>query len=207
MKCKLVSISCIALLSAFSTFTSVAQPGSPYLGVQAGYGGIQMPTISEGGMKTERYNGVALGVDGGYLFNINQKFKVGPEVGYKSYGDNTYKLSTISYTYCGHYFDILANAHYYFNANWHLIGKIGAAVVKQVETDDLGSSKGIKENIALLPEVVLGVGYNFNAQMGINISYNAVIGSSIPAESVGGLSNRKVASVNTAMLGFTYSFA
>lgn len=212
MNNKILSFSCIALLSSLSTLATAASLGIPYVGVQAGFGGMDTPTINATGTTTEKYNGVALGVDGGYLFSVSHHFKVGPELGFKGYADNTYKSPTTPYfpgvtrvTYSGNYFDVLVNAQYNLNAKWNLIGKVGGAIVQQLETDT-GTTYGKKESNAILPEIVLGVGYNITPQMNINASYNGVIGTKIPKESVGGITNTSVASVNTYMLGFTYSF-
>lgn len=211
-------LSLVLITALFSTMLSAAAApqklkGIPYVGAQVGYGGANTPELNITGMHTKIHDGVALGIEAGYLFNISHNFKLGPEFGYKSYPNNTYKSDipyqgdTLNVTYSGHYFDLLANAEYYFKANWSLFTKVGAAAVTQEETDDKGTRKGKKDNNAIFPQLVFGVGYHFTPQMSVNLSFDHVFGSTIPDESVGDVSSKKVASITTYMLGFTYSFA
>lgn len=215
MKTKLLIIATAAALMGASVYAAPAATttksitGAPYIGAQIGFGGMQTPKLDANDGVIYNVGGVAGGVYGGYLFNMSKQFKLGAELGYKTYANNTYGDSnTAEAVYDGSYIDLLANAQYFFNDNFSLIGKAGLASVSQKETlSAVGLVTKSNSVSSVLPEVALGLGYKFNTNLGLNLTYNAVLGQSISEKDMGDLSNEKVVSVNTIMLGLNYSFA
>jgi hypothetical protein len=109
-----LSIKCTLIFSALILGNAaLAVTSQPYVAVQLGYGNMQTGNYqapegndSIGAISIAQTNGgFAYRVAGGYLFDINDKFKIGPEMGYLGYTKNEYKVSvdninvaTLSYT-------------------------------------------------------------------------------------------------------------
>lgn len=210
-----------------------AVPGF-YMGVGLGYGGMNTPELNgtdkmgpisyrlDG--STEKIHGIAGQIYAGYLWAIphTQGLKAGLETGFNSYAKNRYTLMWLfgfgqtDWTYSGYNIDLLGVARYNVaNTGFNIFGKAGAAYVSQTFTmnDNIAwiYSGPTTSNTAhkVLPKVALGVGYDFNQNVGINLIYDHIFGAqpchiSDPHRSVSKMN--QVASVSTFTTGITYHF-
>jgi len=211
--------------------------GGIYVGGSLGYGGMDTPKknmplsdIAQSGSYKLRH-GVAYRIDGGYLFPVASHFLLGAELGYTGYPKNQYKLGLghkiySHLTYAGSMFDALLVAKYYIGTHFNMFGKAGAAYVSQKTSWDLyNNNKGeassnsfVKKSHKILPEVAVGLGYDFTPSLGVDVTYSHVFGKKPNFTNTAdihtgpdttGLQNdlSQVASVNTVLVGLTYKFS
>ncbi|MGD9153355.1 MAG: outer membrane beta-barrel protein [Gammaproteobacteria bacterium] len=229
-----VGVSSAAVSAAPSNNTGITLPGF-YVGVGAGYGGMytklssadkRMGTIYGG--HSEKTRGFAARGSLGYLWALPQvqNFQLGAELGYNYYPKNKYSIGTAprySWNYKGWNADLLAVGKYNFNnTGFNIIGKAGAAYIRQkttiVDTSPMGvevsPAAGSYTKKAVKPEAAIGVGYDINQNIGINLIYSHIFGSKPknPTTVIAGspLANAKdytkIASVDTILLNVTYHF-
>jgi outer membrane immunogenic protein len=202
-------------------------PGA-YVGVGAGWGGMNTPKLNQAdknlvgarGTHSQDLRGFAARVYGGYLWALPQvqNLQLGAELGYNYYPKNKYSLSTVngtdSWNYKGYNIDLLGVAKYNFGTSgFNALGKIGPAYVHQKSTFTRGlmvipaNLGGSKNQVKL--EGALGVGYDINQNVDVNVIYAHVFGSKPGHVSDVGITRagmNKVASVDTVLLTVAYHF-
>lgn len=194
---------------------TAAHAEGAYVGLQGGMGGMHMDedAAKNVGFKTKYSNSIAYRLSAGYLFGDQMSY--GVEFGYANYGDNTDTVPGLELKHKGSYFDLLAVAKYNFNNSQsgegaYVVGKAGVARLSQKTTGTIAdkSQVFIDEN-KFKPEVAVGVGYNFNKNLGLDVSFHHVFAdgkTSYYAPSKD-LVDKKMADVNLLMVGLNYNFS
>lgn len=192
----------------------------PYLGFQAGIGGMDTKKLSKE-TKTafpdehkQAIDNRAIGrISGGYSW-VQDFFQYGLEIGFMAYEDNTYRLNNEGcaqhkYKYEGHTVDLLAVIQYYLANNFSAIGKVGPAYVTQKFEQEI-APKTSQSKHKLLPEVSIGISYGFNQNWSVDLTYSHIFGKS-PKEFADVSYDidskdlyKNVASVNALMIGVQY---
>jgi outer membrane autotransporter protein len=175
-----------------------------YVGLGAGYGGMDTPKISsemKSGADVTGYSediqGFVASAYGGYLWDCPkvQNLKYGLEVGYDYYPDNKYQLRhrilpppepdinmpdiNMRWRYEGYNVHLLGVLRYNVaQSQWNIFAKAGAAYASQKYTfDDTQTSMHYsKKRNSILPKVVAGVGYDFTPHIGVNVMGEYVFG-------------------------------
>ena len=151
--------------------------------------------------------GGVLNVYGGYLFAVNSRFAIGPELGYVTYSNNTYTFGNIEkFTYSGYTLDLLANATYAIDQRAYIFGKIGVAYV----TQNLSLNRAVGESTSqtrqvVLPEARLGIGMRFSTHFAAEVSLLGIAGEDKP-NVLDANTQTKIAPVGAVMLGIQYRF-
>lgn len=147
--------------------------------------------------KTDQ-NGVGADIHFGYLFPITDSFSIGPEVGI---GKNFYKPKYKTYVSYNHddtfgiksevdtklYVPILLRAQLQLNDELYVFGKVGAAymdqkvttsVYRQIPEINFHSEAEVshESNKRWVGNYGVGMGYNINQNLGLEISYNYLDG-------------------------------
>lgn len=207
-------------LVALSSF-SAAQAGNdcaggqgaaagPYIGIALGTGGMDTPELTDTMKSFGNYSENLRGFAGrgylGYLFG--EDFKYGAELGFSLYPDNKYSAGAANWKYSGYNFDLLAILKYNFS-NFNIFGKAGGAFVSQ-KFDFDNNSRAIFYNTTknkLLPEIAVGLGYDFKRNFGIDITYSHIFGEKLDYNNLRTWDDWSPAvSVNMLTLGLTYHF-
>lgn len=111
------------------------------------------------------------------------------------------------FNYTGHTRDILLNMHYVITPKFYGIGKVGVAYVQQkFKLSTVNPTLIEATKTKSLPEVTLGIGYNFNRHIGITGTINNTFGGERPVEKTTIPGFESVANVSTIMFGLHYSF-
>jgi outer membrane immunogenic protein len=137
----------------------------------------------------------------GQLWGDNN-FNYGLEGGFRYFSHADTDLLFIDTTYKGYDLDLLGVAKYTFNSGFSLFAKAGGAYVHQTVTGSVdGTSFSTSESgSAIAPELALGMGYQFNSGVALNLTADTIF--------AGGPSNSNpVATVNSMLLGLSYRFA
>lgn len=217
---------------------ALAVTSSFYLAAGLGVGGMntqnqdleKMPASPMWGDSYHRRHespwGLAWQVNGGYLFKINDRLLLGPELGYTGYHSNSYEaydsfpsstgVSDYKLKYSGYNLSLLAVAKYYFH-RFNLLGKAGIAYVNQTATasNDYVSAAGLSKSKltkgAVKPEIAIGLGYDFTPQLGFALTYYHIFGNTPSFKINNGATPgdngvNKIASVNVALLTIIYKF-
>lgn len=220
-KYALISIMALSASAAMAktTFTSNTDTqGNPYVGFELGMGGLDTPDISAdtpastntsitGFNLDEKHQGFGYHIYGGYLFNVNNRLSVGPEVGYAMPTENTYTATInslalpISVIYTPTYIDLLASAKLKLSSRFSMIAKLGvASVTQKIDVAILGVSQG--QEIA--PEGVLGAAYDVNDSISLTANVDKVFTDGMTKKNY--LNPDEFASITTYNLGMTYAF-
>ena len=191
--------------------------GHPYVGFEIGMGGLNTPDIDANtpasknaavsGLNTdEEHQGFGYHVYGGYLFNINNRLSIGPEVGYAMPTDNTYTATVnsltlpISVIYSPSYIDILASAKLNISPKFSMIAKLGfASVTQKIDVAILGKSQGQET----APEGVIGIAYNVNSNISLTANIDQVFTDGMTKQDY--LNPDEFASITTYNVGMTYT--
>jgi Outer membrane protein beta-barrel domain len=205
-----------ALFAGFvaSTMAMSAHAGTGfYAGVGAGIGGMDTQDFSS---NNSPYNSISLrsGVSGrlalGYLTGAGH-LNYGLELGATGYPKNTYKIGNFSETYTGYIADLLGVAKYNFSSSedgFFVVGKAGAAYVNQKFKGSIGGSTVVSSSkSAIKPELAVGVGYNVSKNLAFDVTYNHLFAGKADPAGATLSSATKISSVNTLLVGLTYSFS
>ncbi|ODN44058.1 outer membrane protein [Piscirickettsia litoralis] len=210
-----------AVATALVSGAAIAKPGA-YVGLNLGLGGMDTPKWDTNKLPAntsdkEERGGLAGRIDAGYLWGQGP-FNYGVEMGFASYANNTYKISSGSASeelkYSGYNVDLLGVAQYNFTPNWNIFGKAGVAYVHQkteisVADGGLSATPFSKSENKLLPEVAIGGGYQFANGLGLNLTVSHIFGSKPHAWTDTGNTEdnmTSVASVNMLTFGISYNF-
>lgn len=195
----------------------------PYIGAQIGIGGMdtkklsqetkeEFPTIHKEDI--HHWDPIVGRIFGGYLWS-QDALSYGAELGFAMYPDNTYKLednqsgpTKYNYKYEGYNIDLLGVVKYVVANNLNVFGKAGVAYASQKFSLKTESSSMDKTEYEFLPEVAVGVGYDINQNVAIDLTYSHIFGKS-PKEYSDATDLPKdlykdVASVDALMLGINY---
>lgn len=208
-----------------------------YLGLGAGYGQMNTPKLNAAekatgtilGGQSESRRGLTGRGSLGYLwaFPQSQNVQLGAEVGYNYYPKSEYSLGNSSaakfaWDYKSWSADLLAVAKYNFKeTGFNIIGKVGPAYVKQRTTVTVTGTPlpgmivpmtGSRSKNAVKPEAAIGVGYDINQNIGIDLVYSHIFGSKPANLNVNATNTTsvndftKIASLDTVLLNVTYHF-
>ena len=212
-------ISCIffklfLIIIGLLSFTLLLAQGYPFLSLQLGYGGIKSGSTKV--VTTKKELGFSYGVSGGYLFMVNNRLAIGPEVGYLGYPKSAYSTSEYGEVvkYTGYTLDLLVVGKLQLPHQFYALGKLGAAYVKQTFTMTPGLGYQYqKKQAKYLPEASIGIGYTINPHLNVDIAYRYIFGeTNIVANLTPKLTQAKldkasaVGAVTAWMLGINYHF-
>ncbi|OOY83917.1 hypothetical protein BOW14_12755 [Solemya velum gill symbiont] len=194
---------------------SPIQTGSPYVSLQLGYGGIDSKSYGNlgttGNRLTQKNTGFSYRVSGGYLFNITNNLKIGPELGYFGYPKDKYTHPNFTFELKGYSVDLLANARYTFNNMLYGFVKGGFAYTQQKLT--MSNPANPNQNLSntkskLLPALEVGLGYKINQNMSLDASYHRVFGDAdvLNGGNLNSLNDAKIGPVSAWLVGFNYNF-
>jgi opacity protein-like surface antigen len=119
-------------------------------------------------------------ISAGYLWHANPCLKVGLETGFQGYSNLTIEDSddflSASYKYKRSTFDVLGVLDYSANSKINLFAKAGPAYVMQKETisfaDNYYNYSFTDSSNVVVPKAAVGVGYNINPALNVNLSFN-----------------------------------
>lgn len=120
--------------------------------------------------------GLAGRLAAGYLWS-SDAWRFGVEAGALIHDFNTYSTKDDDGTKdkvntSGYLIDLLAVGKYYFNDQWNIFGKAGAAYVQQKLTvKENGVKKGTFKAHNIRPEIQAGIGYDVNQNLGFSLTY------------------------------------
>ncbi len=195
MKKSLAALTAFLTLGlALSTFaqtsnnmTSKHSLAGPYAGFGLGIGGIE----SDLGIFDVIFNKAGR-IYGGYLWQQSPNILYGFEGGYNAYGDiidswtdysNPNAPVTTNWTTSGYSADLLGVLKYHFNFGLDLFGKAGVAYTSETIKKNAGGPE-MKNEIyhsgtfnSYLPEISLGVGYDFKNNISTNFTYAHIFGN------------------------------
>lgn len=212
---KLSHLAVAAIVAAFGI--AHAAP-SAYLQVQGGMGGMDTKNYNPNRSdniynKVTLRDGLAYRLSAGYLFGETNNVNYGLELGYASYAKNIYKTPiAFKETYQGYNIDLLGVAKYNFNVDgtgFYVVGKAGAAYVSQKFTGSV-TGTSVSETWtkhAYKPEVVAGLGYDFNKNIGMDVTYSHIFAGKADPMDTKIANAAKVSSVNTLLVGLSYHFS
>lgn len=200
-----------ALISTMS-MTAFAK-GNLYVSMQGGIGGMDTEQVALDATPYTSYSlrgGNAWRPAIGYLFDLSKGANLGLELGYSNYSNNNYGLiNGATQTYKGHNIDLLAVGKLHFsstNEGLYGVAKIGTAFVTQ-EFDGENTFGTIIRSYTYkaAPEIGIGLGYDFEQPIGIDVMVNRVFASQTNPQAAMALDDQ-VASVTTIMFGATFRF-
>lgn len=197
----------LALSTAFTGFASTEHKkldlSDFYVAAQAGVGSADV---------VDSQTGFAYRVAAGAFFmKPMPALKLGAEFGYNAYPSYTKTLLSvgtvdISRQFNTHYFDLLAVANYSFTDKVYGIAKLGIASVNQsnktneaVGVDSISQTKG---KTGVLPEVVMGAGYQLNKNIAFDLTYNHTFGRTVDLAE----SKNDLASTSSFLAGIRINF-
>lgn len=163
--------------------------------------------LAQGGQATiadSDLNGMIFRAGVGYDIGLTPDLHFTAEADYSMYPDfDDESLQALSiagpFEYMINTWDFLIGTRYYFANNFSIIGKVGASVVDE----DLNINGLDIRQSSTLPEINVGIGYDFTPHFGVNATYNTLLGGNDrlndPAPNVNNLS--------AIMLGLTYTFS
>lgn len=164
---------------------------------------------------------------GGYMWLVSSKFDAGIELGISRLSGNRYDFSSDKPTIISSshlvinqwQIDLLGVAKYNFTKNFNVFAKAGAAYAWQRYSPNSFFLMPLPEldvwlsgfGNALLPKIVIGTGYDFNAHFGMTLSYSHLFGNSdtgidrsFSVALPGSSANLKVTSSDSVMIGLIY---
>ncbi|PCI39946.1 MAG: hypothetical protein COB50_00480 [Thiotrichales bacterium] len=184
-----------ALIGGYSTVAfadeevSAQQGGAQngfYVGAKGGYSWIDSYKITDTKRKTGNF---AWGVEGGYDYAFNRTFSLGLEVSYFDYGRTKYTGNTEG-KFKSRSINLMLTGKAYVQDNFNVFVKGGLARVKQKYSGKITGNTKNKTK----PIVEVGAGYQFNNNIGVDVSYVHVFGKD----------KTNPASVNAIFAGVSY---
>lgn len=206
---KIMGVSIVAALFCLSVqsneiFAESTMPKDHfYIGGDIGMGGMDNGDVnlnkSYGDYVKSSKGGTNYHAFFGYAFQQNERFSIGPELGYLSLAENTYEFGSRhvysynrytevsgfneKFAFTGNVIEMLMNATYKPSNKFYLIGKVGFGLVNQTLSWNYSDTTG--EYLAnsstqskLLPEIVLGLGWEVQKNLLINLSMTQLFAES-----------------------------
>ena len=194
--------------------------GGLYAGISVGAGALDMPsdlmnsTNDQTVTNQDRQNnwGFAGRVEVGYLLDMRSDLLVGAELGYNYLPQTKYNLTltdttvtpasaqdtTIKYT--DYSFDVLGVAKYLLQDGFNVFGKAGFAIVQQAAKTTVDGVSSKNNLSKILPEMVVGTGYEINSNVEATLAYSHVFGDNISN------TTNDIPSSDTILFGVDYKF-
>lgn len=146
----------------------------------------------------------------GYLFPINNKWRLGPEVGYGYYGQINYENPTgLVVYYMSTGWSALGNLSYSLTDSVNLYLKGGATeVFQQYDISGANVTRGGFYQRKFCPTVVVATSYNLTDSTALSISYTHIFAKSAPLSSKSDFTFtnvNEVVSVNAIMAGVIFN--
>ena len=187
--------------------------GNFYAGIQLGSSSMSfdspdVPSYYTITSKTDSARAATARIFGGYLYNITNKFQAGAELGNSGINSFKYKLEingrTVQDELKISYVDFLGVAKYNFAKRFNVLGKAGVAYVLQKETlsSHFVHNDKNKTTSNFVPKIALGINFDINKNISLDLTYAHVFGSKIKAFAY----KDKITSIDSILLGATYRF-
>ena len=208
-----------SLLSAMIANTAIAAPADgPYVSLGLSMGQIDIGNIQSplGGLdinqESDIYNGsLALG----YLFNVSDKFSIGPEIGYSTFlnspettwdsNGSTVATAKVKDSYT---MPIMAVAQYQLSDDVFLFGKAGMAYVEQKV--DFSNSEGLDNNSVKNKDwnfaAGFGAGYMINSNLAVSVEYQYIDGDKLTVAPSGESTQINDSTIQTQTVGINLSY-
>lgn len=205
-KQKLFSMLTLALCSLPASAANVTA-NRLYFTESLGWTSMASGTVNPYQFKQKQTFGFRLA--SGYLFPITDVMSLGPEIGYGSYGKESYLNSlgmTSNYKLTG--WDILANFKYNCASFINLYLKLGLGQFSQQLTiKGPQVTPGGFYQQAIAPVLALAASYNLGERTELSLNYSHIFANRAPltgSQQFTFTNVNQVASVNSVLLGLTY---
>lgn len=184
-----------------------ASANSLYFASESGWSSMASGHVSPYQLTYKKYFGYRASI--GYLFPIQTKFSIGPEISYGYYGLISYKNpSNLVVYYESTGWSILANLKHATTNYINLFLKAGITdVFQHYDISGPGVTRGGFYQQKLSPTIIVASSYNMTQHAALSLSYTHIFGNSSPLTSSSQLTFtdiNQIASVNTVMLGVIY---
>ncbi|ALA24729.1 hypothetical protein AVI51_01470 [Piscirickettsia salmonis] len=208
-----------AMTALLISTSALATKSGAYIGLNLGYGGMDTAQLTKNSFRNEvsssaSLRGFAGRINAGYLWS-QSSLNYGIELGYATYANNQYSAlgkngEKYNFTYKGYNIDLLGIAQYNFSPNWNILAKAGVAYVSQTTSGSNEFSHVFANKSKLLPEVALGLGYEFTNGIGLNLTASHIFGnqSTFAGNNNQTIKNNlnKVSPVDMVTVGVNYNF-
>lgn len=197
-----------------------APNGGFYAGISVGAGALDLPSTLLNSIPTvvnqdlQNNWGFAGRVELGYLMDIRSNMLVGAEIGYNYLPQSKYTFTTADVAtpdthvngdlkYTDYSFDVLGVAKYLLQDGFNVFGKAGFALVEQTAKGTVDETSFSNDLSKVLPEVVIGAGYDINSSVEATVAYAHVFGDDINDSNA----VNEIPSYDTVLFGVDYKFA
>ena len=179
-----------------------------HLGAQLGYGGM-LTGEQYTSFVSQKIQGFTYRAYVSYLFSLDPKIKIGPELGFMGYPKNHYDVtfisppSTVYYRYKGYTANLLGNMTYVLIPKLYIISKFGIAYVYQKLSFSSSTRQDNWHKRKIFPEFSLGLSYQAVSRLALTISYTRIMGVSSPFTSE---NYSQAATIDAYLFGVDYTF-